>query len=444
MKKELTIFLMSLVCCLPITSAETADQNSPPGKCMTCHKEKSPGLYRQWYNSAHAMHGITCYDCHQAGQDDPDGYMHYDARIATLVTPKDCSQCHEKEFKEVAGSHHAKAGQILKSQDAYLAHVTAGQPAAIQGCENCHGTNMVIDPTSENKLSKLTWPNSGIGRINPDGSQGACNACHTRHSFSKSQARQPESCGKCHLGPDHPQKEIYIESKHGNTYYTNISKMNLDSAHWVAGLDYYAAPTCSTCHMSATETQPISHDVGKRISWNLRPPVSKRQDQWQIKQANMKDVCKTCHGNVFVNGHFFQFDASVRLYNTKFGEPAKKIMDLIKSKNLLKNKAGFSNKIEWTYWELWHHEGRRARHGAAMMGPDYTWWHGFYEIAQHFYFKFIPEAQEYNDQEINAYITGLLTNDPLHKWINQPTDKLKQSIQDGSLQKIYADFFKEN
>ena len=27
----------------------------------------------------------------------------------------------------------------------------------------------------------------------------------------RAQARQPETCGKCHLGPDHPQKEIYEE-----------------------------------------------------------------------------------------------------------------------------------------------------------------------------------------------------------------------------------------
>ncbi len=29
---------------------------------------------------------------------------------------------------------------------------------------------------------------------------------------------------------------------------------------------------------------------------------------------------------------------------------------------------------------LSHHEGRRARFGAAMMAPDYAWWHGFYEL----------------------------------------------------------------
>jgi hypothetical protein len=29
-----------------------------------------------------------------------------------------------------------------------------------------------------------------------------------------------------------------------------------------------------------------------------------------------------------------------------------------------------------------------------MSGPDYTWWHGMYEVAQHTYFKWIPEMRE--------------------------------------------------
>ena len=56
--------------------------------------------------------------------------------------------------------------------------------------------------------------------------------------------------------------------------------------------------------------------------------------------------------------------------------------------------APFDEPIEWTWWEIWHHEGRRARHGAAMMGPDYTWWHGIYEVAKHTYFEWIPELKE--------------------------------------------------
>ncbi len=412
----------------------------PAGTCMTCHKKQTTGLYNQWFNSAHALHGVTCLDCHAAGRNDADAFDHYGASIATLVTPKDCGRCHPKEAAEVEKSHHAKAGQILESNDAYLAHVAGGYPAAIQGCESCHGAKMIIDRTSKNKLSPKTWPNSGIGRINPDGSMGSCNACHSRHSFSKAQARQPEACSKCHLGPDHPQKEVYEESKHGNAYYTHIDQMNLQADRWVVGVDYFEAPTCATCHMSAAEKQPVTHDVGDRISWTLRPAVSTKLDNWQKKRDNMKDVCNACHGSQFVEGHYHQYDSTVRLYNEKFAQPAGEIMAIIQKKKLLENPASFSNKIEWTYWELWHHEGRRARHGASMMGPDYTWWHGIYEVAQHFYFKFLPEARAYNDPDVNGYIDKLLA-DPMHAWLNSPTDQLKAKIRSGEMQKVYQKLF---
>jgi hydroxylamine dehydrogenase len=45
------------------------------------------------------------------------------------------------------------------------------------------------------------------------------------------------------MGPDHPQAEIYAESKHGIQFRANISKMNLDSKSWIVGKDYSAAPT---------------------------------------------------------------------------------------------------------------------------------------------------------------------------------------------------------
>jgi hypothetical protein len=54
----------------------------------------------------------------------------------------------------------------------------------------------------------------------------------------------------------------------------------------------------------------------------------------------------------------------------------------------------FGNKVDFIWYEIWHHEGRRARHGASMMGPDYTQWHGMYEVAKHFYTKFIPELED--------------------------------------------------
>jgi hydroxylamine dehydrogenase len=426
---------------LPASSAFF--QESGDGRCMVCHKLVSTGLYNQWYESQHAIHDVTCLDCHGARESEEDAFMHHGALIATLVTPRDCGRCHSKEAQEVQNSYHATAGEILDSQDAYLAHVAGGEPAAIAGCENCHGARIAIDPDSPNKLSKKSWPNSGIGRINPDGSKGSCNACHTRHNFTKVQSRQPESCSKCHLGPDHPQKEVYEESKHGNTYYTNRAKMNLESEQWVVGKDYYVAPTCATCHISATSSLKSSHDVGKRISWTLRPLISVHKDNWRAKRENMLSVCRSCHGSAFAKGHYYQYDAVVQLYNKKFAEPAREIMNLIGEEKLLENPASFGNKIEWTYWELWHHEGRRARHGAAMMGPDYTWWHGIYEVAQHFYFKFIPEARDFGDRKVNAAIDKLLKEDPMHQWLSQDTETLRKAIRSGAMQERYRTLFEQ-
>lgn len=410
-------------------------------KCIACHKKQSPGLFSQWEASRHAKNEVTCLECHGAEESEPDAFKHGGIFVATLVTPKDCGNCHDHESEEVRDSHHATAGEILDSDDAYLAHVAGGHPAAITGCESCHGAVVKIDSAAPNKLAAETWPNAGIGRINPDGSKGTCTACHARHTFSKAQARQPEVCSKCHLGPDHPQKEVYEESKHGNTYYTNKDKMNLESDSWIVGVDYHIAPTCATCHMSATKDQQVSHDVGHRISWTLRPIISVKKENWEEKRENMLNVCGACHGKRFAEGHYYQFDSLVNLYNTKFAQSALDIISMIREKKLLENPASFSNPIEWTFWELWHHEGRRARHGASMMGPDYTWWHGIYEVAQHFYFKFIPEALEYDDTEVSAYIKKMLESDPMHTWLRRSTQDLKNEINSGKIQQAYKKLF---
>ena len=420
-----------------VSAADGAD-------CISCHQEKNPGLYLQWKNSAHGKNDIGCIDCHGADKSEVDAFEHNGAIIATLVTPKDCGQCHEQQTQETTASYHAHAGEILESNDAYMAHAAGGYPIAIVGCESCHGAKIIIDEKAPNKLSSLTWPNSGIGRLNPDGSKGACNACHSRHSFSKYQARQPENCGKCHLGPDHPQKEIYEESKHGIAYYGYKDRLNLEKDEWVVGKDYHDAPTCATCHMSATPSQALTHDVGNRISWTLRPPISKYKDDAGKKRLAMQNVCLNCHQQAFVDGHYFQYDAVVKLYNAKFGQPATDIMQMVRDKKLLENKAAFSNDIEWEYWELWHHEGRRARMGAAMMGPDYAWWHGIYDVAHNFYFKFIPGVRHYNDPEINAYIDNLFATDPMHTWLSSNTADITKAIKSGEFQKIYSKFFQQD
>jgi len=131
-----------------------------------------------------------------------------------------------------------------------LADKLTGKEMIAAGCAQCHGSE--VEVKGDGTLDSDTWPNSGIGRINPDGSTGSCSACHGRHEFSKAQAREPTACVRCHSGPESPDGEIYNSSKHGMLYVVHRDKMNLKSEKWVAGKDYFATPTCVTCHMGAS------------------------------------------------------------------------------------------------------------------------------------------------------------------------------------------------
>ena len=77
----------------------------------------------------------------------------------------------------------------------------------------------------------------------------------------------------------------------------------------------------------------------------------------------------------------------------KFAKPGQQIMKVLRDQKLLTPEE-FDEEIEWTWFYLWHHEGRRARHGASMMAPDYAHWHGMYEVAERFYQQLIPQARE--------------------------------------------------
>ena len=403
---------------LPAAQAQTwglTELSKESKACIECHKTDSTGIYQQWGSSKHFRANIGCYECHAAQEGEPDAYKHEGAWIATIVSPKDCARCHGREAREFSESHHSKGARILGSLDNNLAEVVEGNrgmvttafqggvsASAVLGCWQCHGTEIKV--LEGGKLDPATWPNTGIGRINPDGSEGSCSACHSRHAFSAEQARNPDNCGKCHMGPDHPQMEIYYESKHGIAFRANKDKLRLDSPKWIVGEDYSLAPTCATCHMSATKHQPVSHDVGLRISWNNRPAVSIRPEvadkkmglptadiDWQKRRANMKDVCLNCHEKQWVDNFYTQYDSLIELYHAKFAKPGLELYGLAKP---LLRPVEFSNKLDFVWYEIWHHEGRRARHGASMMGPDYTHWHGTYEVAKHFYSEFVPELEQ--------------------------------------------------
>jgi len=474
------LFLLSIVLVQWMETARKAEEAGirPPHisvpassrECVECHAEENPGIIAHWEGSTHAAKGVGCIECHRAAADEADSYLHHGAQIATIVTPRDCARCHDQQAAEFAQSHHSSAGNILASLDNFLAETVEGArgtfhphsptpgravdavnglASAESGCQQCHGARVALEgrngeritvddlqpdadgiPTNtdavgriardENgrpKLVPATWPNTGIGRLNLDGTRGSCAACHSRHDFSPRRARQPENCGKCHLGPDHPQKEIYEESKHGIAYRDLRDLMNLDAKQWILGVDYAAAPTCATCHMSGNIRNGgrVTHDPGERISWTNRPVVSlvmdtdvnhrivtepdpeKRRaliaDRAEQKRDRMKEVCQHCHTDNYVTSFYRQYDDLIVLYNEKFAKPGLAIMGALVQQGL-RTPTDFDEEVEWTWFYLWHHEGRRARHGAAMMAPDYTHWHGMYEVAERFYMGLVPQTRE--------------------------------------------------
>jgi hypothetical protein len=418
-------------------------------KCLACHVQKTPVIAEQWMDSKHAELGVGCYECHRAEEADVDGFLHEGKRIATIATPKDCAQCHVDIAAEFEHSHHSKAADFIGSLDNFLGEVVEGPLAAVNGCWQCHGSTVAFekdaqgeilrDKTGKPRIDPRTWPNTGIGRVNLDGSRGTCGACHSRHRFSKKMARQPEVCGKCHMGPDHPQIEIFEESKHGIAFRTLIDEMNLDADKWVLGEDYSAAPTCSTCHMSATPNQPVTHDVGARISWTLRPVVSKKLENWEAKREAMKDTCRQCHTPDFVDAFYTTFDDTIEMWNEKFAKPAQRVMSALRERGKL-TKTPFDEELEWTFFRLWHHEGRRARMGVSMQGPDYTQWHGFFEVAENFYFKFLPQAEHaaHGDAAVMKVIREVRDMGE-HAWLKGMSPEERAKIDDFYRERYGAD-----
>ena len=427
-----------------VSKGSKAEMSAESRACYKCHSEKTPVIAQQWAESKHATLGVGCFECHHADAADADAFTHYGQTIAIIVTPKDCGVCHVSETAEFTQSHHAQAAQFIGSLDNVLGEMAEGSLAAANGCWQCHGSTVRLlagadgaplkDENGKPKIDPLTWPNTGIGRVNLDGSRGSCSACHSRHIFSRAVGRYPDTCGKCHMGPDHPQIEIYNESKHGIAFHAREAAMHLDKESWVVGKDYSAAPTCATCHMSATATQPVTHDVGARISWTLRPVISKKLENWESRRGKMQEVCTNCHGPDFIKAFYVQYDKTVELYNDKFAKPAQQIMDVLRAKKKI-TPDPFDDQIEWTFYFLWHHEGRRARMGVSMQGPDYTQWHGFFEVAHRFYFELIPQAQGLagGDPDITKVIDDILAQ-PDHAW--------RKGLAPAERQKI-LDFYKQ-
>jgi hydroxylamine dehydrogenase len=351
-------------------------------ECVTCHRESTPGIVEQYGHSTMAAAEVSCQDCHVVDADYPGAVEHEGVHVLNQPTTAMCQSCHANEVAQFNQSRHALP--------AYVAY------AGSEDLSEEHQALFASIPEGGFKQEKLAMRNAlfaiegpevtefacktchDVGLPAADGSVGQCSKCHLRHEFSLEQARKPETCNGCHIGPDHPQWEIYQESPHGISYMTGGDNWHWEAEPGTLTVEDFPAPTCATCHISGFGGVGTSHDVGDRLTWYLFAPISERRPAWQDNKVRMQSVCRECHNQNFLDDFYTSADAATEQVNEWVAE-TDTIVAPLKEQGLMTDEP-FDMPIDFTYFEAWHHWGRTTKFGVWMQGPDYTQWHGAYEV----------------------------------------------------------------
>jgi hypothetical protein len=370
-------------------------------ECVDCHRQATPGIIAQYGGSTMAAAKVTCRDCHEVSRGYPGAIEHEGSIILGSPSTAMCQRCHEQEVAQYNASRHSLPAYVAvvgieplsEAQRAAYQAIPEGSFApdksrhalyAIEGedltrfaCETCHD----------------------IGKPSADASVGQCQKCHLRHEFSLEQARKPETCNACHIGPDHPQWEIYQESPHGIAYATGGDRWNWEAEPGTLTVEDFPAPTCATCHLSGFGATGTTHDVGDRLTWYLFSPLSQRRPSWQDNLTRMQAVCRECHNETFLQDFYAAADAATEAVNERVRE-SDAVMDPLKQQGLLTVEP-FDEPIDFKYFDVWHYWGRTAKFGVWMQGPDYTQWHGIYELL-----KDLSELKEMAAAKLEAAAAG--------------------------------------
>ncbi|ALL00834.1 hypothetical protein Pyrde_0784 [Pyrodictium delaneyi] len=310
----------------------------------------------------------------------------------------------------------------------------------IRGCLGCHGVRMdVKDAFAFPSLDELMqymkegkapekvvydpafMHNHGIGRVNPDGSLGSCEACHPYHGFSVKIARKGayQACGRCHTGPDHPNDEQWSKSVHGAIFWGEAEDWDWDKPvnNWMPGRDY-RAPTCVTCHMAAVFNErgevkyASSHDVAIISKFKLgkwvytlprvaglpdfaiptatatQAPVFKSpttgdtitlvypEPDWKARRQRAIDMCAQCHTKEYAAAWLKTYDWMIILVDYMRDEYVLTVANMLKAKGL------FTPMDEWMVRNLGAMANRPTKMSAAHFGPDFTWWEGIMHFAE--------------------------------------------------------------
>jgi len=390
--REIIIFLLL---CFAFSSFVLAQE------CTDCHKKTTPNIVSDWKISKHSQNDITCSVCHGEDHKSPN-----DVAKVRIPTPETCADCHEERVEQFKQGKHAAAWAAMKAMP--TAH---WQPMAMmegmKGCGGCHKIGL----KTEEEMKELKRNGAGFG-------VASCDACHTRHTFSVQEAKQPQACQTCHMGFDHPQWEMYSASKHGVRYLLKQNRTLPESV---------AAPTCQTCHM-----QEGNHEV--RAAWGflavrLPLPEDKQwaadratilqalgvldpegqptarlevvkaadvarltQEGWQKERDKMIKTCNQCHSVNFAKKELEKGDQMIKEADHLMAEAIRVVSALYKDGILTKQKVyaypfpdllafhDAQTPIEQKLFVMFLEHRMRTFQGTFHANPDYALWYGWSEM----------------------------------------------------------------
>jgi len=375
-----------------------------------------------------------------------DTFSHSDRDVHVVVSPRDCAVCHTTEASQYeqnlmswARSNLAKNklyGTLVKSvngmqsfKDMKTILAEPDEQTLADSCYHCHGTAVEVKGKQTRQTDQgdmefpiLTgWPNQGVGRFNPDGSMGSCSPCHSRHQFAIEVARKPYTCSQCHTGPDVPVYKAYSVSKHGNLFFAQQGGWNFKEVPWTLGKDF-TAPTCAVCHVSelavsdGTVIAKRTHQMSDRLPWRIlgliyahshpsspdtsiirngngqplpttfdgEPASSFLIDaaQQRTRRETLQAVCRACHSQDWVAGHWERFENSIRTTN-EMTRTATQIMQQAWEQKVADDSNLFDEAIEKQWARQWLFYGNSTRFASAMMGADYgVFEHGRWNLGQ--------------------------------------------------------------
>lgn len=393
--------IFTTIALLLVTSVSAQD-------CVTCHEEATPGAVTDWKLSRHFVEEVTCDDCHGDGHSSAT-----DVEKVLTVTPETCANCHQDRFDQYKAGKHALAWTVLKSMP-----TTHFKPMELidgqKGCGGCHKIGL----KSEEEIAVMKANGSTFGHA-------ACDSCHTRHTFSVAEAREPEACATCHMGFDHPQWEMYSTSKHGIRHTLKRDGILPATA---------AAPTCQTCHMPdgdhevrtawgflAVRTNGLERYPGESDQWwadrvtilmalgvldpegNPTARLDLVRDlqvarlsaaEFDAERAKMIKVCSQCHSENFAQEELAKGDSLIEQIDHLLAEAIREIVGLYKD-GLLQKPDSYAyaypdlltfhdspTTIENRLFTMHLKHRMRAFQGAFHMNPDYTLWYGWNEMVQ--------------------------------------------------------------